>query len=110
MFTQPLMYKKIRSHKNSHQRYVERLIEEGSLSKAQVTDGLLQLLLLLLLLLMQRGWQCLCCCCVKPVIQAWRAKLQRLLQPACRCSLMQKAPVRANIATLLLVAAGARCA
>jgi hypothetical protein len=36
MFTQPLMYKKIRTHKNSHQRYVERLLEEGSLSKAQV--------------------------------------------------------------------------
>jgi hypothetical protein len=36
MFTQPLMYKKIRTHKNSHQRYVERLLEEGSLIKAQV--------------------------------------------------------------------------
>jgi hypothetical protein len=36
MFTQPLMYKAIRQHKNSHQRYVERLLEEGSLSKAQV--------------------------------------------------------------------------
>jgi 2-oxoglutarate dehydrogenase complex dehydrogenase (E1) component-like enzyme len=39
MFTQPLMYKKIRTHKNSHQRYVERLLEEGSLSKAQVRGG-----------------------------------------------------------------------
>lgn len=36
MFTQPLMYKAIRQHKNAHQRYVERLLEEGSLSKAQV--------------------------------------------------------------------------
>ncbi|KAF8071292.1 ogdh [Scenedesmus sp. PABB004] len=36
MFTQPLMYKKIRTHKNSHQRYVERLLAEGSMDKAQV--------------------------------------------------------------------------
>lgn len=35
MFTQPLMYKAIRQHKNSHQKYVERLLSEG-LDKAQV--------------------------------------------------------------------------
>lgn len=35
MFTQPLMYKAIRQHKNSHQRYVERLLSEG-LDKSQV--------------------------------------------------------------------------
>jgi 2-oxoglutarate dehydrogenase complex dehydrogenase (E1) component-like enzyme len=36
MFTQPLMYKKIRQHKNAHQQYVERLLTEGSISKQQV--------------------------------------------------------------------------
>lgn len=36
MFTQPLMYKKIRQHKNAHQQYVERLLAEGSVSKQQV--------------------------------------------------------------------------
>lgn len=36
MFTQPLMYKKIRQHKNAHQQYVERLLGEGSVSKQQV--------------------------------------------------------------------------
>jgi hypothetical protein len=36
MFTQPLMYKKIRQHKNAHQQYVERLLTEGSVSKQQV--------------------------------------------------------------------------
>lgn len=40
MFTQPLMYKAIRQHKNSHQRYVERLLEEGSLDKGQVCNAL----------------------------------------------------------------------
>ncbi|GBF89902.1 hypothetical protein Rsub_02606 [Raphidocelis subcapitata] len=34
MFTQPLMYKKIRGHKNAHQRYVEQLLAEGSLDSA----------------------------------------------------------------------------
>eukprot|EP00775_Hariotina_reticulata_P006514 gene6515-6741_t len=36
MFTQPLMYKAIRQHKNAHQQYVERLLAENSLSKAEV--------------------------------------------------------------------------
>eukprot|EP00879_Flechtneria_rotunda_P007432 GHRR01007796.1.p1 GENE.GHRR01007796.1~~GHRR01007796.1.p1 ORF type:complete len:742 (+),score=239.80 GHRR01007796.1:134-2359(+) len=36
MFTQPLMYKAIRQHKAAHQRYVEQLLAEGSLDKAQV--------------------------------------------------------------------------
>lgn len=36
MFTQPLMYKKIRGHKNAHQRYVEQLLGEGSLDSAAV--------------------------------------------------------------------------
>lgn len=36
MFTQPLMYKAIRQHKNAHQRYVEEMLADGSLDKAQV--------------------------------------------------------------------------
>ena len=36
MFTQPLMYKRIRGHKNAHQRYVERLLAEGSADAATV--------------------------------------------------------------------------
>jgi 2-oxoglutarate dehydrogenase complex dehydrogenase (E1) component-like enzyme len=36
MFTQPLMYKKIRGHKNAHQRYVEQLLTEGSVDQATV--------------------------------------------------------------------------
>lgn len=36
MFTQPLMYKKIRAHKNAHQQYVEKLLAEGTLSKEEV--------------------------------------------------------------------------
>eukprot|EP00878_Enallax_costatus_P004918 GHUV01005173.1.p1 GENE.GHUV01005173.1~~GHUV01005173.1.p1 ORF type:complete len:711 (+),score=203.05 GHUV01005173.1:2140-4272(+) len=36
MFTQPLMYKAIRQHKNAHQRYVEKLLADGSLDKGQV--------------------------------------------------------------------------
>jgi 2-oxoglutarate dehydrogenase E1 component len=36
MFTQPMMYKKIRQHKNAHQQYVEKLLEEGSVTKDQV--------------------------------------------------------------------------
>jgi hypothetical protein len=39
MFTQPLMYQKIRGHKNAHQRYVERLLAEGSLDAAAVGAG-----------------------------------------------------------------------
>lgn len=39
MFTQPLMYKKIRQHKNAHQQYVERLLADGSVSKQQVGTG-----------------------------------------------------------------------
>lgn len=36
MFTQPLMYKRIRGHKNAHQRYVEQLLSEGSVDQATV--------------------------------------------------------------------------
>lgn len=36
MFTQPLMYKKIRTHKNAHQQYMERLLTEGSVTKEQM--------------------------------------------------------------------------
>lgn len=36
MFTQPLMYKKIRAHKNAHQQYVEQLLAEGTVDKATV--------------------------------------------------------------------------
>ncbi len=36
MFTQPLMYQKIRSHKNPQQLYSERLLSEGSVSKDQI--------------------------------------------------------------------------
>jgi 2-oxoglutarate dehydrogenase complex dehydrogenase (E1) component-like enzyme len=39
MFTQPLMYKKIRGHKNAHQRYVEQLLAEGSADQATVGAG-----------------------------------------------------------------------
>ena len=45
MFTQPLMYKKIRAHKNSHQQYVERLLAEGSATKARAARPLFLLLL-----------------------------------------------------------------
>lgn len=36
MFTQPLMYKKIKVHRNSHQQYVDQLLAEGSLTQAEV--------------------------------------------------------------------------
>ena len=36
MFTQPLMYQKIRKHKTPQQIYVERLLKEGSVKKEQV--------------------------------------------------------------------------
>ena len=36
MFTQPLMYKKIRQHTNSHQLYVQKLLKEGSVTQDQV--------------------------------------------------------------------------
>jgi len=36
MFTQPLMYKKIKVHRNAHQQYVDILLAEGSISKEEV--------------------------------------------------------------------------
>jgi 2-oxoglutarate dehydrogenase E1 component len=36
MFTQPLMYQKIRAHKNPQQLYSDRLLSEGSVSKEQI--------------------------------------------------------------------------
>lgn len=36
MFTQPLMYKKIRQHKPAHQQYVEKLTAEGVVTQDQV--------------------------------------------------------------------------
>lgn len=36
MFTQPLMYQRIKRHKNPQQIYVEKLLKEGSVSKEQV--------------------------------------------------------------------------
>jgi 2-oxoglutarate dehydrogenase E1 component len=33
MFTQPLMYKKIRQHTNPHKLYVQKLLSEGSVSQ-----------------------------------------------------------------------------
>jgi 2-oxoglutarate dehydrogenase E1 component len=38
MFTQPLMYRRIRAHKNAHQQYVERLLAEGSVDAATVRE------------------------------------------------------------------------
>jgi 2-oxoglutarate dehydrogenase E1 component len=38
MFTQPLMYRRIRAHKNAHQQYVERLLSEGSVDAATVRE------------------------------------------------------------------------
>jgi 2-oxoglutarate dehydrogenase E1 component len=35
-FTQPLMYQAIKNHKSAHDRYVERLLAEGHVSKDQV--------------------------------------------------------------------------
>ncbi len=35
MFTQPLMYKKIRAHKPVHKQYVEQLLGEGSLTQVR---------------------------------------------------------------------------
>lgn len=35
MFTQPLMYKKIKAHKHSAQLYAERLIAEGTFTKVR---------------------------------------------------------------------------
>lgn len=35
MFTQPLMYKRIKAHKNSHQQYVEKLLAEGTITKVR---------------------------------------------------------------------------
>lgn len=36
MFTQPLMYKKIRAHKNPHQLYVDKLLASGDIDAATV--------------------------------------------------------------------------
>jgi len=36
MFTQPLMYKVIRSHRNAHQQYADRLVREGSVTPDEV--------------------------------------------------------------------------
>jgi 2-oxoglutarate dehydrogenase E1 component len=36
MFTQPLMYKVIRAHRNAHQQYADRLVREGSVSPEEV--------------------------------------------------------------------------
>ena len=36
MFTQPLMYQRIRAHKNPQQLYSDRLLSEGSVSKDQI--------------------------------------------------------------------------
>jgi 2-oxoglutarate dehydrogenase complex dehydrogenase (E1) component-like enzyme len=33
MFTQPLMYKAIKAHKNAHQRFTEKLLAEGAVGK-----------------------------------------------------------------------------
>jgi 2-oxoglutarate dehydrogenase E1 component len=38
MFTQPLMYRRIRAHKNAHQQYIERLLSEGSVDAAAVRE------------------------------------------------------------------------
>ena len=35
MFTQPLMYKKIKQHTNSHQLYIQRLLAEGSVTNVR---------------------------------------------------------------------------
>lgn len=47
MFTQPLMYTAIKSHRNQYQLYVDRLMAEGSITRDQVratTDRVAQLL------------------------------------------------------------------
>jgi 2-oxoglutarate dehydrogenase E1 component len=36
MFTQPLMYKVIRAHRNAHQQYADRLVREGSVTPEEV--------------------------------------------------------------------------
>jgi 2-oxoglutarate dehydrogenase complex dehydrogenase (E1) component-like enzyme len=33
MFTQPLMYKAIKTHKNAHQQFTEKLLSEGDITK-----------------------------------------------------------------------------
>lgn len=38
MFTQPLMYKAIKVHKNCHAQYADQLVAEGSLTQAEVND------------------------------------------------------------------------
>ena len=38
MFTQPLMYRKIKQIKNGMDKYSEKLIEEGVVTKDEVTD------------------------------------------------------------------------
>ncbi len=38
MFTQPLMYKVIKAHRNAHQQYADRLVREGTVSPEEVAD------------------------------------------------------------------------
>ena len=39
MFTQPLMYKEIRKHTNPHKLYVQKLLEEGSVTQVWKSVG-----------------------------------------------------------------------
>ena len=34
MFTQPLMYKVIKQHRNAHQQYADKLVKEGAITPA----------------------------------------------------------------------------
>ena len=43
MFTQPLMYKKIKKHKSTREIYSERLIAEGNLTKAEIDTMIAEL-------------------------------------------------------------------
>jgi len=38
MFTQPLMYKVIKAHRNAHQQYADRLVREGTVSAEEVAE------------------------------------------------------------------------
>ena len=38
MFTQPLMYKVIKQHRNAHQQYADRLVREGTVSPDEVAE------------------------------------------------------------------------
>lgn len=39
MFTQPLMYKAIKTHKNAHQQFTEKLLAEGAITKVGRGEG-----------------------------------------------------------------------